>query len=117
MQFILQKLKEEINKLKQNLSDVLDFDEPSIISQSDKSSDEQTVPCDNQLDPPRHSQEQDKNDDKAEIMDGFTEEELLSMVVRNKHNEETLFCDQGRKGKICLFYSSRQPLIFLLANK
>ncbi|VDI75055.1 Hypothetical predicted protein [Mytilus galloprovincialis] len=96
VKFILQKLKEEINKLKQNLSDVLDFDESSIISQSDNSADEQTVPCENRLDPQTHSHEHDKTDYKAsKIMDRYTEEEFLAMVVRTKNNEETLFCDQG----------------------
>ncbi|CAC5409309.1 PRIMPOL [Mytilus coruscus] len=111
VKFILQKLKVEINKLKKNLSDVLDFDETSFISKSDNSSDEQTVPCVNRLDSQRRSQEQDKNNHKAsKVMDRFTEEELLSMVVRNKNNEETLFCDQGvyTKNRNFRLYQSRK---------
>ena len=33
--------------------------------------------------------------DFSEILSGFSAEDLLSMIVKNRHGEDTLFCDTG----------------------
>lgn len=93
---ILQKLKDEINKIKQNLSDVLDFDEMPQFKNNMKDTEE----TESKQIGERPFSDEDSLDNirTTKIMEAFTEGELLTMIVRDKNHQETLFCDQGNEG-------------------
>jgi hypothetical protein len=96
VKYILQKLKDEINKIKQNLSDVLDFDELPQFKDNMKGAEE--------TESEKIGERQFSDDDRldnlrtSKIMEAFTEGELLTLIVRDKNRQETLFCDQGNEG-------------------
>lgn len=96
VKYILQKLKDEINKIKQNLSDVLDFDEMPQFKDNMKNTEE----TESEQNGERQFSDDDRLDNlrTSKIMEAFTEGELLTLIVRDKNHQETLFCDQGNEG-------------------
>ena len=67
----------------------MDFDELHCSSEADQSpnngSEKQEV----------SSKEIQNDTSMARVMDKFTEEELLTLIIKDKNNKESLFCDQG----------------------
>ena len=72
------------------MSDVLDFDELTESPSGNQMNDTKAV----------SSTEQELSSDTdihsvTKVMEKFSEEEFLAMVVKDKNDEETLFCDHG----------------------